>query len=135
MVCVVNKPILNKQNLCLAVSAAVLRLYRVSVLQTTRTPGLKPVIRAWTRQGQMKVVLKGNSGQELEDLWKKLGESGNNGLQACIMYEDEFKFLNQIPGNKKKKKEVEKNEPKAVILCILGQTVEIDRITGHLKLL
>lgn len=101
-----------RQLLFTAVSSACLQLYREALPMKEQ----HKILKTWLRQGQMKVVVKANSVDELTALKEKAEELG----LASTIYSE---------------KSGESSSVEPCILCILGPVNLMDQVTGHLKLL
>jgi len=139
MVFVVNRPLLmNKQFLFTGVSTACLHYYR----SIRKKPDYyKAHVKPWTRTGQMKVVLKANSADELTSILERCQQEG---LEAVVLNLGDLKLKSTTDestdkGSKGKKtndSSLEKQDPNTpAILCVLAPTDRLNEISGHLKLL
>lgn len=119
MVFVVNRPLLmNKQNLFLTVSTACLRCYDIA----SKSKSSQASLKAWTRSGQMKVVVKGQTSQQLIDVSQKASELS---LPCVLLKASDIKCLQASDAK----------PDDLLIACVVGPVNYVDEITGHFKLL
>ncbi len=116
---VVNKSrIVGKRSTYLAVSSAVIRLY-TSLQQQQSTK----ILSRYLNQGQMKVVVKGENGAQLQSIANDAERRNVHAIMIscadrCLPIGD---------------KRTEDDEP--AIVAVIGAIDVVDKITGHLKLM
>lgn len=95
------------------VGHATLGVYR----QAMNSENGQNAIAAWTRHGQVKIVVKGQSTEQLMDLCKVAKDAG------CYYYLVQDAGYTQIPAGSR------------TVLGIFGTVEQVDSVTGGLKLL
>lgn len=142
--------------ICLAVASASLRLYR---LASTDEQFTRDVLRKWDRIGQMKVVVKAQSSQELRQLYSvaltvpQIKAMCMHAEESCLLPAVDVKWKRNWLKEKKKEAEEKENEesgelknesgeltkesgePPLVLMALIGDSELLDTVTGHLKLL
>ncbi|CAI2355477.1 unnamed protein product [Caenorhabditis sp. 36 PRJEB53466] len=95
------------------VGHATLGVYR----QAMNSEAGQNAVAAWTRHGQVKIVVRGHSTEQLMDLCKAAKDAG------CFYYLVQDAGFTQIPAGSR------------TVLGIFGTVEEVDSVTGGLKLL
>ncbi|VDO25966.1 unnamed protein product [Haemonchus placei] len=95
------------------VGHATLGVYR----QAMNSEAGREAVEAWTRHGQVKIVVRGNSTEELMDMCKSAKDGG------CFCYLVQDAGYTQIPPGSR------------TVLGIFGTVEQVDAVTGGLKLL
>lgn len=135
----VNKAkLIGKQTTCLAVASACIRLYA----EARKNEQFDPILRRWLRQGQMKVVVKADSSEQLVEL--KAAAVRLRLATSTVVVSDRVLLPDgKMPNAKKQKSPVESqsNDTKSApseeiaILGVLGPSDDVDQVTGSLKLM
>lgn len=114
MVLVANMSLkMGTGKLAAQVGHATLGVYR----QAMNTEAGRSAVDSWTRHGQVKIVVRGNSTEELMDMCKAAKDGG------CFCYLVQDAGYTQIPPGSR------------TVLGVFGTVEQVDAITGHLKLL
>uniref|UniRef100_A0AC34FTG0 Aminoacyl-tRNA hydrolase n=1 Tax=Panagrolaimus sp. ES5 TaxID=591445 RepID=A0AC34FTG0_9BILA len=77
----------------------------------------KNAVKSWTRLGEVKIVVKGNTTEHLVELYKKAKKLQ---LYAYLVQDAGY---TQIPAGSK------------TVLAVFGPVEDVDQVTGDLKLL
>ncbi|WKY11931.1 hypothetical protein Q1695_003477 [Nippostrongylus brasiliensis] len=114
MVLVANMSLkMGTGKLAAQVGHATLGVYR----QAMNSEAGREAVEAWTRHGQVKIVVRGNSTEELMDLCKAAKDGG------CFCYLVQDAGYTQIPPGSR------------TVLGVFGTVEQVDAVTGGLKLL
>ncbi|XGW03803.1 hypothetical protein V3C99_015170 [Haemonchus contortus] len=114
MVLVANMSLkMGTGKLAAQVGHATLGVYR----QAMNSEAGREAVEAWTRHGQVKIVVRGNSTEELMDMCKSAKDGG------CFCYLVQDAGYTQIPPGSR------------TVLGIFGTVEQVDAVTGGLKLL
>lgn len=114
MVLVANMSLkMGTGKLAAQVGHATLGVYR----QAMNSEAGREAIDAWTRHGQVKIVVRGNSTEELMDMCKIAKDGG------CFCYLVQDAGYTQIPPGSR------------TVLGVFGTVEQVDAVTGGLKLL
>lgn len=114
MVLVANMSLkMGTGKLAAQVGHATLGVYR----QAMNSDAGREAIDAWTRHGQVKIVVRGNSTEELMDMCKAAKDEG------CFCYLVQDAGYTQIPPGSR------------TVLGVFGTVDQVDAVTGRLKLL
>jgi peptidyl-tRNA hydrolase len=131
----VNKAkLVGKQATCLAVASACIRLYA----DACKNEQMQPIVLRWLRQGQMKVVLKGDSAEQLVQI--RAAAVSRQLATSSVIANDRVLLPNGKTANTKQKKSTDLRTEDAIvedlaIVGILGPTNDVDQVTGSLKLM
>ncbi|KJH50464.1 aminoacyl-tRNA hydrolase [Dictyocaulus viviparus] len=114
MVLVANMSLkMGTGKLAAQVGHATLGVYR----QAMNSEAGRDAIEAWTRHGQVKIVVRGNSTEQLMDMCKAAKDGG------CFYYLVQDAGYTQIPPGSR------------TVLGVFGTVEQVDAVTGGLKLL
>uniref|UniRef100_A0AC35G2Y9 Aminoacyl-tRNA hydrolase n=1 Tax=Panagrolaimus sp. PS1159 TaxID=55785 RepID=A0AC35G2Y9_9BILA len=114
MVFVANMELgMGKGKLAAQVGHACLGVYRFAMNSSEG----KAAINSWTRRGEVKIVVKGNTTQHLSELYKKAKKLQ---LYAYLVQDAGY---TQIPAGSR------------TVLGVFGPVEDVDQVTGDLKLL